>query len=65
MEMTLICSGKREHLNRGSQIYTVEFTNPEDLEDGILDATFHVETSNPEIAARYEINESYTFQVPG
>lgn len=64
MDLTLICASKREHLQRGSRIYTVEFTNTENLEDGILDATFHIETSNAEFADRFAINESYSFQLP-
>ena len=42
----------------------MEFINTEDLEDGILDATFHIETADPELAERFAINESYSFQLP-
>lgn len=64
MEMTLICASKQEHVFRGSRVYSIEFVNPENLEDGILDATFHIETSDPGFAERFAINESYNFQLP-
>ncbi|HKJ70220.1 MAG TPA: hypothetical protein VKA55_00505 [Gammaproteobacteria bacterium] len=64
MELTLICASKQEHIYRGSRVYSVELINTEDLEDGILDATFHFETANPELAGRFAINESYRVSIP-
>jgi len=64
MDLTLICTGKTEHSYKGHHTYTLEFSNTEDIQDGILDATFHLETSNPELVERYRINESYVFHFP-
>ncbi|MFB6260106.1 MAG: hypothetical protein ABEJ96_07025 [Thiohalorhabdaceae bacterium] len=64
MEITLICASKEEHVHRGHPVYSLEFTNTEEIGDGLLHATFHLETADPEMADRFGINESYSFQIP-
>jgi hypothetical protein len=64
MAITLNCASKRDPLQRGSRIHTVECTNTDNLEDGSLDAPCHTATSDPEFADRFAISGSYSPQLP-
>ncbi len=63
MEITLICASKQERLHQSGRVFSVELVNTEDVADGILDATFHFETTDPELAESFAINESYRFRL--
>jgi hypothetical protein len=62
--VTVACAGKTEHILHGHLTYSIQFQKADEThQEGILEASFQIDTDDPALAAQFEINKSYELEL--